>query len=128
MHDHWKIKLRLSPIIIIVNKNIDICVFSETPLKDFDTVTIMGLSPTGYDFRNFSHLSGRRGGGTSIMFKDPLKYVKMSDGNKKQSFEFSEWTVRVHQYVIKVVSVYRPSYSINHPISSRVFSEEFSKI
>ena len=50
----------------------------------------------------------------------------MSDGNEKQSFEFSEWTVRAHQYVIKVVSVYRPPYSIDHPISSSVFFEEFS--
>ena len=59
------------------------------------------------------------------MFKDSLN-VKMSDGNKKQYFEFSEWTVRVHQYVIKVVYVYRPPYSIDHPISSTVFFEEFS--
>ena len=38
----------------------------------------------------------------------------------------SEWTVRVRQYVIKVVSVYRPPYSIDHTISSRVYFEEFS--
>ena len=38
----------------------------------------------------------------------------------------SEWTVRVDKYVIKVVSVYRPPYSIGHTISSRVYFEEFS--
>lgn len=77
----------------IVNENNDICVF--TWLKDCDTVSSALLSPTGYQFRNFPRLSGRRGGGTGIMFKDSLN-VKMSDGNEKQSFEFSEWTVRVH--------------------------------
>ena len=111
----------------IVNENIDICVFTETWLTDCDTVSIAGLSPTGYEFRNFPRLSGRRGGGTSIMFKDSLN-VKMSDGNEKQSFEFSEWTVCVHQYIIKVVFVYRPPYSIDHPISSRASFEEFSML
>ena len=30
-----------------------------------------------------------------------------------------------HQYVIKVVSVYRPPYFIDHTISSKVYFEEF---
>jgi len=109
----------------IVNENIDICVFTETWLKDCDNVTIAGMSPTGYEFKNFPRLSERRGGGTGIMFKNSLN-VNMSDGNEKQSFEFSEWSVRVHQQVINIVSVYRPPYSTEHPISSRVFFNEFS--
>ena len=117
--------LKENGLLHILNKNIDICVFTEIWLKDCDTVSIAGLSPTGYEFRNFPRLSGRRGGGTGIVFKDSLN-VKMSDGSEKQSFEFSEWTVCVHQYVIKVVSVYRPPHFIDHPISSRVFFEEFS--
>ena len=78
---------------------------TESWLKDCDTVSVADLSPTCYEFWNFPHLSGRRGGGTRIVSKDSLN-VKMSDGNEKQSFEVSEWPVHVHQYVIKVVSVH----------------------
>ena len=59
------------------------------------------------------------------MFKNSLN-VNLSDGNEKQSFEYSEWSVHLHQQVINVVSVYRPPYSAEHPISSRVFFDEFS--
>ena len=109
----------------IVNENIDICIFTETWLKDWDTTTIAGLSPTGYEFRNFPRPSDRRAGGTGVMFKNSLN-VNLSDGNEKQSFEFSEWSVRCRQQVINVVSLYRPPYSVDHPITSRVFFEEFS--
>ena len=109
----------------IINENIDICLFTETWLKDYDTVSFAGLSPTGYKFRNFSRQSERRGGGTGIMFRDSLD-VRLSDAKENQSFEFSEWSVRVNQYVLNMVSVYRPPYSADHPISSRVFFDEFS--
>ena len=109
----------------IINENIDICFFTETWLKDYDTVSFAGLSPTGYKFRNFSRQSERRGGGTGIMFRDSLD-VRLSDAKENQSFEFSEWSVRVNQHVLNMVSVYRPPYSADHPISSRVFFDEFS--
>lgn len=88
----------------IINENIDICLFTETWLKDYDTVSFAGLSPTGYKFRNFSRQSERRGGGTGIMFRDSLD-VRLSDAKENQSFEFSEWSVRVNQHVLNMVSV-----------------------
>ena len=104
----------------IVNESIHNCVFTETWLKDRDNVTIAGLSPTRYEFKNSPRLSNRCSGGTGIMFKNSLN-VNLSDGNEKQSFEYSEWSVHLHEQVIIVVSVYRPPYSAEHPISSRVF-------
>lgn len=110
----------------VVGKNIDICVVTETWLKDHDTVSIAGLSPNGYAFKSFPRQSERNGGGTGIMFKDSLN-VNMIDGKENRSFEFSEWRVGVHNYIIKVVSIYRPPYSDRHPISPNVFMDEFSQ-
>ena len=59
------------------------------------------------------------------MFRDSLD-VRLSDAKENQSFEFSEWSVRVNQHVLNMVSAYRPPYSADHPISSRVFFDEFS--
>ena len=41
------------------------------------------------------------------------------------SFEFSEWRVSFNSLRAKLVVVYRPPYSEAHPITPRVFLEEF---
>ena len=46
----------------VVNSNIDICVFTETWLKDVDSVTIAALSPNGYCFQNSPRENDRSGG------------------------------------------------------------------
>lgn len=50
----------------------------------------------------------------------------MADSKENRSFEFSEWNFVVHRRAIKVVAVYRPPYSVAHPVSSSVFFDEFS--
>ena len=97
----------------------------ETWLKECDSVSIAGLSTAGFVFRSFPRQSGRSGGGTGILCKESLN-VKSSDCGEFSSFEFSEWNVCVHKQTIKVVTIYRPPYSEDHPVSSNVFFEEFS--
>ena len=63
----------------IVNSNIDICIITETWLKEYDYVTTAALSPNGYGFKGFPRQSNRAGGGTGIMFKDSLT-VSMAEG------------------------------------------------
>lgn len=53
-----------------------------------------------------------RGGGTGLLFKKAID-VKMIAAREKLSFEFSEWRVSFN------------SYSEAHPITARVFFEEF---
>jgi exonuclease III len=94
-------------------------------LKESDSVSIAGLSTAGFVFRSFPRQSGRSGGGTGILCKGSLN-VKSSDCGEFNSFEFSEWNVCVHKQTIKVLTIYRPPYSEDHPVSSNVFFEEFS--
>ena len=78
-----------------------------------DFVRIAQLSVAGYSFKNFPRKSHNRGGGTGILFRDSLK-VSLVDGKENKSFEFSEWTVKVHDRSVRYVIVYRPlSFSMN---------------
>ena len=80
----------------------------------------------GYSFINFPRQSHNRGDGTGILFRDSLK-VSLVDGKENKSFEFSEWTVKVHDRSMRYVIVYRPPYSSLHPVLTSVFFDEFSQ-
>ena len=56
----------------IVEKDIGLCTVTETWLNDADSVSIVQLSVAGYFFKNFSRQSQNRGGGTGILFRDPV--------------------------------------------------------
>ena len=99
----------------LVDSGIDICTITETWLKECDSVSIAGQSTAGFVFRSFPRQSGRSGGGTGILCKESLN-VKSSDCGEFNSFEFSEWNVCVHKQTIKVVTIYRPPYSEDHPV------------
>ena len=45
---------------------------TETWLNDADSVSIVQLSVAGYFFKNVSRQSQNRGGGTGILFRDPV--------------------------------------------------------
>ena len=53
----------------IVEQNIDVCVVTETWLKDKDTASIC---QSGYLFESFPRQSNRSGGGTGVMFNSSL--------------------------------------------------------
>ena len=74
----------------------------------------------------FLEKSHNRGGGTGILFGDSLK-VSLVDGEENKSFEFSKWTVKVHDRSTRYVIVYRPPYSSLQPVSTSVFFDEFSQ-
>ena len=109
----------------VIHNNIDVCIVTETWLKEQDTVSIALLSPPGYSFKSFPRQSDRKGGGTGIMFNNDFK-VSLTRGGEKRSFEFSEWNLSIRSRVIKVIAIYRPPYSEAHPVSPSTFFDEFS--
>ena len=48
------------------------------------------------------------------------------DGGEKSSYEFSEWKLSAHGSIIRLVVVYRPPYSKEHPVPAPIFFQEFS--
>lgn len=43
------------------------------------------------------------------------------------SFEYSEWSVVSGSFWLRLVVVYRPPYSPNHPVTTSVFIAEFAQ-
>ena len=69
---------------------------------------------------------GCSGGGTGIMYRDSLN-VKRIDGGEHESFEFSEWMVSGRSTKkLRVVIIYRPPYSEDHPVTVLTFCSEFA--
>ena len=72
----------------ILDNKIDLCIVTETWLKEIDTVSIAALCPPGYFFKSFPRQTNRPGGGTGAMFKTNFNVLLLNGGEKK-SFEFS---------------------------------------
>lgn len=109
----------------VIGNNIDVCVITETWMKERDTVASTGLSVNGYCFKHVPRQSDRQGGGTGLLYRNTLK-AKLICGGEKKSFEYSEWNINISNRNVKVTAIYRPPYSVTHPISSAMFFEEFS--
>lgn len=94
-------------------------------LNDHDTVSLAALSASGFNFKKFPRPSERNGGGTGVFYNLNLN-LSIFDGGEKSYFEFSEWKLSVHGWIIKLVVVYRPPYSKEHPLPASIFFQEFS--
>ena len=70
--------------------------------------------------------SGRRGGGTGLLFKNNLKVTKVT-GGEQQSFECSEWKVLSGSRRVNLIIVYRQPYSVAHPVTIAAFFVEFAE-
>ena len=80
---------------------------------------------SGFNFKNFPRPSERNGGGTGAFYNLSLD-LSFFDSGEKSSFEFSEWKLSVHGRIIRLVVVYRPPYSKEHPVPASVLFQEFS--
>ena len=61
-----------------------------------------------------------------MIFKESINVEKVSVAGKG-SFEASEWLVNPAATTrLRVVIVYRPPYSVKHPVSTSTFITEFS--
>jgi exonuclease III len=109
----------------IIENKIDICVVTETWLKDDDSVALAALSSHGYSFRNIPRTGERTGGGTGIMVRENFK-IGFIEGIQRLSFEVSEWNLTANGHISKFVIVYRPPYSDVHPVTISTFFEEFT--
>lgn len=109
----------------VINGKLDICLVTETWIKNDDSVTLAALSPQGYMFRNVPRHSERTGGGTGIILRENFK-INFIEGNLRLSFESSEWNVTAYGRTSKSVTVNRPPYSDAHPVPTGVFFQEFT--
>ena len=65
------------------------------------------------------------GGGIGLLFKDSIHVSNIASGSKS-SFEFAEYLLSNESLRFRLVIVYRPPYSSNHPVTISTFLEKFA--
>ena len=103
----------------------DICAITETWLSDNDSAVCHEITPPSYKLFHRPR-SARRGGGTAHLFRDNINACKLESGSRN-SFEFPEYLVCAVSLRIRLVIIYRPPYSTNHPVTVNSFIDEFSE-
>ena len=110
---------------LVCDSKADLFSVSETWLTVNDTATFSEITPQGYTLHHCPR-SDRRGGGTALILKESINVEKVSVAGKG-SIEASEWLVNPAATThLRVVIVYRPPYSVKHPVSASTFITEFS--
>jgi len=102
----------------------DIAAITETWLHENESAARVSCTPIGYTLLD-NPRSGRRGGGTGILFRKCLIANQHASG-QFPSFEISEWKVTSGSLRIHLIVVYRPPYSEAHPITTSTFLAEFA--
>ena len=111
----------------LVDNDIDICVISETWLKDCDQAWIEGCELNKDGFRmQTANRKARTGGGLACIYRERYKVdQKMAGANT--SFEYALWLVRISDAdYINVLGIYHPPPTGKNPPNS-VFIDEASK-
>ena len=103
----------------VLSNKIDLCAVTETWLKPADDAIRQECQPVGYSFTDYPRQSGRVGGGTGLLCRSNLTPSLVRSGENK-SFELSEWLIKCPSLAIRLIVVYRPTYSKEHPISNHI--------
>ena len=107
----------------ILEKDLDICAFTETWLSEQDNIKIGDLTPSGYCFSHVPR-SDRPGGGVGLLYKAGLD-IRTQEISKRRSFEYQHVLLVSGSTSIRIVIIYRPPGS-HQPLS--VFIDDFSEL
>ena len=108
----------------VCETKVDLFAITETWLCPNDDAIRNESCPVGYVLADHSR-TGRRGGGTALVYRNSLT-VKKIDAGEKTSFEFSEWTVQSASHNLRIIVIYRPPYSDVHKVPMSTFFAEFA--
>ena len=96
----WEILVELT------NNNLDVCMLTETCIKEDDNITPSRLCPKGYMSLSISRLD-RTGGGIAIVFKKDLNVTKPCT-TTYITMEMATFQINNNNGVINLVTIYRP--------------------
>jgi exonuclease III len=112
----------------VLGNNLDICAITETWFSVDDSAKRAQCTPEGYLIKDCPRVRDTNvyGGGTGIIYRQNLS-VKGRKNGELSSFEFSEWIIQSKKYKFMLCIIYRPPYSLKHPISVGTFIDEFGQ-
>ena len=87
----------------------------DTSVFDNDTLVLHNINQETH-----------RGGGIALITMSNLTITSLVI-DKPSSFEAAKWTVSLPGKSITLIVIYRPPYSINHPVTIAMFIAEFTK-
>ena len=99
----------------------------ESWLHDLDSAILSELTLPGYSKLYHCPRADRRGGGTALLYRDGLDVNKVFSA-ERSSFEVSEWLVVFGSVRLRVVIVYRLTYSAEYPVTTSVFFRLSSRV
>ena len=110
---------------LVCDLRAELLTICESWLNDLDSAILSELTPPSYDKLYHCPRADGRGGETALLYQDGLDANKVFSA-ERSSFEVSEWLVEFGTVRLRVVIVYRPTYSADHPVTTSVFFYEFS--
>ena len=90
----------------LTNNNLDVCVLTETWIKEDDNITPTRLCQKGYKCLSISR-PDITGGGIAIVFKKDLNVTKACT-TTYLTMEMATFRININNHVINLVTIYRP--------------------
>ena len=109
----------------LIDNKIDLCLVTETWLKETDGKVLGTLRSNGFEFDSCPR-PDRTGGGIGLSYRENLK-VRRVKANSQRSFESAEWIVTCARTTAAVVGVYRPPSSTANQANVTTFIEEMEE-
>ena len=108
------------------DSNADLNVSTSTGLTVDDIAASLEIIPNGYKLINHTRTK-LKGGGITLLHTDCHSITVLNiKCVEESSFEISELIVKFESFSMKLVIIYRPPYSTNHPVTVRTFTTEFT--
>ena len=90
----------------LVNNNLDLCILTETWIKEGDTITPTRLCLNGYKSLSISR-QDKVGGGIAIVYKSKFN-ISIARGQPFKTMEFSCFCISTGNRLINLITIYRP--------------------
>ena len=90
----------------LTNNNLDVCVLTETWIKEDNSITPIRLCPNGYKLLSVSR-PDRTGGVIAIVIKKDLNVTKACT-TTYTTMEMATFQININNHVINLVTIYRP--------------------
>ena len=90
----------------LVKNNLDLCILTETWIKEGDTITPTRLCPNGYKSFSISR-QDKVGSGIAIVYKSELN-ISLARDEPYKTMELSSFTISTGNRQINLITIYRP--------------------
>ena len=111
----------------IIDKQIELCLITESWLRSDDSVVKGELTPDGYKLVCTQPRENRNGGGIAVIHHSNIQ-LKVLQSAHKNTFEFIEMLVSDGTNTLRIVVIYHPPYSDKNRSTTNAFLSEFSEL